>query len=159
MPAPRAFCGSTLPHIGHLMEPDGAEWCNGLEQYETPQAQRDQEIGRSVRALHDWWMEIASQEVERVAPKAVEYGSTDLVDIGKDLGRLIGWENITHEEAAELGIYFYEVGKMARWADAIRRRARVSDDTLHDIGVYVRMAQRVRAVGGWPFGPEGESNA
>ena len=29
----------------------------------------------------------------------------------------------------------------------------VSDDTLGDIGVYVRMAQRVRSHGGWPGVP------
>lgn len=112
------------------------------------------DIDRTTAALRDWWLDVASVEVEKVAPKAVEYGSTDLVDIGKDLARLIKWDKISDEEAAELGIYFYMVGKMARWSDAIQRKARVSDDTLHDIGVYVRMAQRVRAVGGWPFGQD-----
>ena len=42
------------------------------------------------------------------------------------------------------------VGKMARWTDAIRTGRRVSDDTLFDLGIYVRMVHRVRAVGGWP---------
>lgn len=51
---------------------------------------------------------------------------------------------------AELGIWFYLVGKMARWRSAVRRGERVSDDTLHDIGVYARMAQRVRETGRWP---------
>jgi hypothetical protein len=118
----------------------------------------DPEIGiksRPVAALSDWWMEIARQEVERVGPKAVEYGSTDLVEIGRDLSHLAPmWEGKDDEAHAELGIYFYIIGKMARWRDAIQRGERVSDDTLHDIGVYVRMAQRVRAVGGWPFGPD-----
>jgi hypothetical protein len=36
----------------------------------------------------------------------------------------------------------------------VLRGDRPSDDTPYDIGVYVRMAQRVRDVGGWPFGPE-----
>ena len=97
-------------------------------------------------------METARQEVEKVAPKAVEYGSTDLLWIGRTLAFILD-RDVTDEEAVELGIYFYAEGKMARWRDAIKRAARVSDDTLHDTGVYVRMAQRNRAVGGWPFAP------
>ena len=33
---------------------------------------------------------------------------------------------------------------------AIRRGEFVSDDTLFDIGVYVRMVQRMRETGNWP---------
>lgn len=109
-------------------------------------------------AVADWWRDIAEQEIAKVVPKAIEYGSTDLYEIGRALGMVFGWENLSHEEATELGIYFYELGKFARWTDAIRNRRRVSDDTLHDLGVYVRMAQRNRAVGGWPF-PKEEAQA
>jgi hypothetical protein len=105
-------------------------------------------------AIETWWIDLAHEEVEKVVPKAIEYGSTDLYEIGRALGMVFGWENLSHEEATELGIYFYELGKFARWTDAIRNRRRVSDDTLHDMGVYVRMAQRNRAVGGWPFPKE-----
>lgn len=99
--------------------------------------------------LSDWWLGLARDEIARTVPKAIEYGSTDLVDIGRDLADCLG-RRVTDEVAAELGIYFYLRGKLARWRDAIIRGERPSDDTLFDIGVYVRMAQRVRVAGGWP---------
>lgn len=103
--------------------------------------------------LIDWWMDTASSEVELTVPKAIEYGSTDLIDIGLMLGRTMK-RAISEEEAAELGVFFYLIGKIARWQSAIQRGERPSDDTLLDIGVYVRMAQRIRHSGGWP-GVEG----
>lgn len=99
--------------------------------------------------LADWWMSKAEDEVRRTVPKAVEYGATDLSDIGHDLAKCMGRE-VNDEEAAELGVFFYIRGKMSRWVDAVKRGDRVSDDTLFDIGVYVRMTQRIRDAGGWP---------
>jgi len=99
--------------------------------------------------LRDWWYKVAHDEVLRTVPKAVEYGSTDLLDIGTMLARTLR-RNVTEEEAAELGVFFYLIGKVARWQSAIERGERPSDDTLFDIGVYVRMAQRIRHSGGWP---------
>lgn len=99
--------------------------------------------------LTDWWIELAEQEADKVVPKAVEYGALDLIQIGQDLALAAGRE-VTDEEAAEMGVYFYLRGKLARWTDAIIRHDRPSDDTLHDIGVYVRMAQRIRVKGSWP---------
>lgn len=99
--------------------------------------------------LTEWWLELAREEARRVVPKAVEYGSTDLRDIGVNIARLCG-RTVTDAEAEELGIYFYLEGKFARWRSAIMEGRPVSDDTLHDIGVYVRMAQRVRHSGNWP---------
>lgn len=99
--------------------------------------------------LTTWWVELAAQEADKVVPKAVEYGATDLIDIGHDLARTAG-RDVTDEEASEMGVYFYLRGKLARWTDALIRGDRPSDDTLHDLGVYVRMAQRIREVGSWP---------
>lgn len=106
---------------------------------------------KDIEALTNWWRELAAIEADKVVPKAVEYGSTDLIEIGRTLAFTQHRHNLTEAEQAELGIYFYIVGKIARWSDAVREGRAVSDDTLHDIGVYVRMAQRVRQVGGWPF--------
>lgn len=99
--------------------------------------------------LRDWWLELAEQEAQRVIPKTIEYGATDLIDLGRDLAECAKRE-VTDAQAAELGIYFYLRGKFARWRDAIIRGDQVSDDTLFDIAIYVRMAQRVRSHGGWP---------
>lgn len=107
--------------------------------------------------LEGWWKRQAHEEIERTVPKAVEYGSGDLTEIGRKLVEAgVGGDRLhTVEELNELGLYFYLVGKFARWASAIEEGRRVSDDTLFDIGVYVRMAQRNREVGGWPSGPKG----
>ena len=99
--------------------------------------------------LRQWWFTKANDEIELTVPKAVEYGSTDLIDIGLMLSRTMR-RNVSEEEAAELGVFFYLIGKIARWQSAIERGERPSDDTLLDIGVYVRMAQRIRHSGGWP---------
>jgi hypothetical protein len=100
--------------------------------------------------LRRWWLEMAENEIERTVPKAEEYGATDLVAIGRVLAACMGRRGVTDADATELAIFFYMVGKMARWEDAVRRGDKVSDDTLFDIGVYVRMAQRNRSHGGWP---------
>lgn len=110
---------------------------------------RDERHDRLAEGLRAWWLGLAEQEVKAVAPKAVEYGATDLRDIGRDLAASAGRE-VSDEEATELGIYFYMRGKLSRWTDAVIRGDRPSDDTLHDLGVYVRMAQRTRSHGGWP---------
>lgn len=99
--------------------------------------------------LSNWWLHRANTESEQVVAKAIEYGSRDLVEIGLDLARCMD-RKVTDQEAAELGVYFYLRGKMARWTEAVADGRTVSDDTLKDIGVYVRMAQRIRSHGGWP---------
>ena len=103
--------------------------------------------------LERWWAGIAASEAEKVAPKAYEYGSRDLLDIGHDMARILGvdWDD---RQAAEAGTYFYVRGKLARWTAALERGEDVSMDTLADIGVYVRMAQRIRTHGGWPGSEE-----
>jgi hypothetical protein len=103
--------------------------------------------------LKAWWKERAHLEAEAVIPKAVEYGSNSLMQLGRMVARLQGRE-VDDAEALELGCWVNTVQKVERWTDAVLRGDRPSDDTPYDIGVYVRMAQRVRDVGGWPFGPE-----
>jgi hypothetical protein len=103
--------------------------------------------------LTEWWMGKAEEEVRRTVPKAVEYSSTDLRDIGRDLAECMG-RTVTDQEAMEMGIYFYIRGKLSRWTGALISGRQVSEDTLFDLGVYVRMAQRVRDTGGWPGLPK-----
>lgn len=111
--------------------------------------------------LSAWWTQISETEIKMVVSKAVEYGghgaAIDLIQIGQDLARIAG-RTINDEQAAEYGIYFYVRGKFARWTAAMEEGRPVSDDTLLDIGIYIRMAQRNREVGGWPFGPTPEED-
>jgi len=110
-----------------------------------------------VEEIRQWWLARAESEIDPLIKKAMEYGgdgaALDLIQIGQDLARIAGAPEPSVEEATELGIYFYLRGKMSRWTAAVQDGRRVSNDTLHDIGVYVRMAQRTREVGGWPFAP------
>lgn len=103
--------------------------------------------------LNDWWVETARKEIDDMTAKMVEYGGNgraeDLIQIGQTLALTSG-RKVDDEEATELGIYFYLIGKMARWTAAVVEGDRPSDDTLHDISVYTRMAQRARHSGGWP---------
>lgn len=99
--------------------------------------------------LMDWWMETSRQEAEATVPKVIEYGGTDLMDMGRAVSWITG-QDLSDQEAAEFGVYWYLLGKVARWTAAIRAGRPVSDDTILDIAVYAKMAQRIRAVGGWP---------
>jgi hypothetical protein len=101
--------------------------------------------------LSFWWMSMAENEVGQTVAKAIEYGSTDLIDIGRSMARYAGrGDALTDQEAALLGVFFYLEGKLSRWRSAITRGELPSRDTLLDIGVYARMAQRIMDTGGWP---------
>ncbi len=108
--------------------------------------------------LAAWWRRTAEAEIEQTVAKAVEYGSTDLIDIGRSLARVAGRE-VDDEEAAEMGVFFYLEGKLSRWRSTLERGDRPSLDTLLDIGVYARMAQRIRYAGSWPGTEEEETDA
>lgn len=112
------------------------------------------EIKTTIEMLTDWWVERAQDEVAAVAPKAVEYSAVDLMEYGRTLALVMDRGPISDEEATEIGIWGYLVGKVARWTGAIKEGRRVSDDTIHDIAVYTKMAQRTRDVGGWPHARE-----
>lgn len=115
-----------------------------------------------VDPLGAWWMAKANSEIRPLIAKMQEYGgkgrALDLVEIGRHLsqaGVVMSEDSTSSGEDvertyAELGIYFYLVGKFARWTAAIAEGRQVSDDTLLDIGIYIRMAQRIRETGGWP---------
>ena len=110
----------------------------------------------SAEELAQWWRDQAESEIAQTVGKAVEYGgrgsAVDLLWIGHQLAASMNRE-VDDEEATELGIYFYVLGKVGRWTAAIREGRRVSDDGLFDLAVYTRMVQRVRVAGGWPSGP------
>lgn len=98
--------------------------------------------------LQQWWASVAADDVEPAAIKAKEYGSIDLVIIGRTLREMIGVGAVASDE--EIGILFYTLGKVARAISAISAGARPSDDTWHDITVYSMMVRRVRETGQWP---------
>ena len=77
--------------------------------------------------------------------KHSEYGSYDLYTMGDALSRLPEKRIESDRAAAEMGIMFYILGKVARALSAYKEGRLPSDDTLHDISVYAMMARMTRA--------------
>lgn len=111
------------------------------------------------RDIERWWLDLAHTEINALIPKAIEYGGTgrdgNLIALGRSMVEA-GFpvpkfknEDGENEFYAELAIYFYIQGKLARWGAALKQGNFVSDDTVHDIGIYVKMVQRIRDIGGW----------
>lgn len=107
--------------------------------------------------LRKWWVDTADRDISSSLGKIAEYGGDgpawDLIQTGHMLARVAG-RDLDDPHAAELGILFYLRSKVARWEAAMMSGRRPSDDTLLDIAYYAMMARRVRAVGGWPVGPD-----
>lgn len=99
--------------------------------------------------LKGWWESTSKAELDAIMPKVIEYGSSDLKLMGEALlmtmpqcrGKVL---------PEELAIAFYAFGKAARLMGAYADGVEPSDDTWHDLGVYSRMALRVRFAGEWP---------
>lgn len=122
-----------------------------------PTAASPADPGTSVEALadlRDWWLSTAQADMAMVAPKAVEYGSVELEEMGAALARLMGRSDLSRARRVELACWFYAMGKMQRWTAAVTRGEFVSDDTLTDLGVYTLMVRRAREAGTWPGGPD-----
>ena len=96
-----------------------------------------------------WWLADAREVAEATVPKAVEYGSVELIEAGRTLARLMGRDEVSDQEAAEVQIYQYVMGKMGRWTAALSRGERVSDDTILDLMVYATMVRKIRQTGEW----------
>src|SRR3546814_1306884 len=78
--------------------------------------------------LHQWWVDLATVEADKVVPKAVEYGSHSMTELGHEIAKLSN-RKLTDAEAIELACYFYIKGKMGRWSDAIVAGKPVCNDT------------------------------
>lgn len=122
-----------------------------------PTAASPADPGTSVEALadlRDWWLLTAQADMAMVAPKAVEYGSVELEEMGAALARMMGRSDLSAARRVELACWFYAMGKMQRWTAAVTRGEFVSDDTLTDLGVYTLMVRRAREAGTWPGGSD-----
>lgn len=122
----------------------------------TPAPQRAAK-NAAAQSLAEWWRAAAEREIDATVAKATEYSGTlgglpaDLVDFGRQIAFVQRREHdFTDAELAEIGVWAYLQGKLNRWSSALRNGRMVSDDTLLDIGVYVRIAQHIREKGTWP---------
>lgn len=102
---------------------------------------------RQKNKLHNWWVQHATSEADGMIAKLDEYGTGDLHEIGVQLAKLNG-RDVTEQQAYELGVMFYLIGKMQRVITAAHLERDASDDTWHDIAVYAKMvlARRAKAM-------------
>lgn len=100
--------------------------------------------------LKEWWGQKSAEDAILIAQKYQEYGNHALLNTGYELASLMGRQNVSKAEAQELGIYFFMMGKMSRWKNAILNGERVSEDTVQDLTCYAMMARRVHEKDGWP---------
>jgi hypothetical protein len=112
---------------------------------------------RAEKILTHEWARLNQEEVQKVVPKAIEYGSGDLKLMGYALKMLLNSPRArsrdwTEPEMQEMASAFYILGKIARMFSAYERGAMPADDQPHDIGVYTRMIQILRRTGAWPPG-------
>jgi hypothetical protein len=112
----------------------------------------------------DWWTRVSEQDALAATAKSTEYGGSgaaiDLVWLGQQLVEMgqaaaegtADWtaRDVPTQQATELGIFFYLLGKIGRWKAAILEGRPVSDDTIKDIHTYAMMARYNREHGSWP---------
>ena len=115
----------------------------------------DHDDRRAHLPLEDWWRHVSESDIEKTVPKALAYGSNgeDLISIGRTMAEVSGLgapDDVPDDQFyAELGVFFYLTGKMARAAEAFRTGNLPSADTLFDIRIYSVIWQRVRSSGHW----------
>jgi hypothetical protein len=109
-------------------------------------------------SLSEWWVNHAHQEADRTISKMEEYGAGDLAMIGYSISRIANRKVRDEKQAAELGIVFYAIGKIARVITAVEEGRTPSDDTWFDLAVYAKMVLAIRGdawtIGSRPDTPE-----
>jgi hypothetical protein len=98
--------------------------------------------------LAAWWLQHAKDEIAKLVPKAIAYGSADLKVMGEAMlqlhPKLQGVVN-----GQELAIWFYVLGKVARLVGGYAQGELPDIDSWYDLRIYGGMAEHVREKGGW----------
>lgn len=109
--------------------------------------------------LADWWRALAESDIAKTLPKAQDYSAYDLELIGRSTVEMftaaaehLPWERTGTDPAvyAEIGCWWYLLGKIGRAIGAIREGRLPSDDTCADARIYATMIARIRWAGAWP---------
>jgi len=108
------------------------------------------------RELAEWWLAQCTEEIDKTIPKAEAYSAIDLEIMGAaelaklgEAGDLIPKDR-REAHGMEMAIAFYALGKLSRIIGALSEGRDGGEDSWFDLGVYARMAQRVRETGQWP---------
>lgn len=115
-----------------------------IQEDKTVQDIRDAEnTDEATRQFMEWWQLTSNRDLNAMLPKRVSYGAADLRIIGRAMAELVGKPEMSDEEAVELGIAFYAVGKCARIISGFTTGGDRTD-SWHDLTVYSLMARSVR---------------
>lgn len=117
-------------------------------------AGRAADIEATVAEINDWWLAVATDDAKVTAPKAVEYGASDIGIMGASMQTLFPNSAAMPPEerervGREMAIAFYVLGKVSRLFGAYQQGKIPGDDSWFDICVYGMMARRIRETGRW----------
>jgi hypothetical protein len=115
---------------------------------------RAAQIEATIDSIVKWWEITATNDAKITAPKAAEYGASDLAIMGKAMeGLYPNIDQLPPEEREKIGLEmataFYVLGKAARLFGAYEQGRLPNDDSWFDLTVYSMMARRIRDVGYW----------
>lgn len=99
--------------------------------------------------FRDYLHHLVDELVDNVAPKAREYGNTELAQLGVTLSHVAGQQVDNYNHATQNAVWFYASGKLARWTAAVARQQQPSRDTVYDLLVYCLMWLKVQETGEW----------
>lgn len=101
------------------------------------------------KAFRSYIQDLTAEVTDMVIPKARTYGTTELSQLGATLMNVAGRGSVPERDAMQYAVWFYSVGKMARWTSAARRGEQPTRDTVLDILVYALMWLKVEETGEW----------
>jgi hypothetical protein len=111
----------------------------------------DDELTLLRRELTEWYHRHQGEVVPPTIAKSIEYGGADLRIMGaamRELANGVRWEP-TEQEALEMALGFYLLGKVARMFGAWAKGRSPGSDTPFDTEIYSQMFQKVRETGRW----------
>lgn len=102
----------------------------------------------------EWIVRLVGDELEPMIRKAAEYGGADLEIMGGAMVALIDRSKFDPDTnwtklGIEMGLAFYQLGKISRMFGAWAEGRTPSEDTLYDNMIYSLMLRFVRRFGHW----------
>lgn len=101
------------------------------------------------QAFRSYIQDLTSEVTDMVIPKARTYGTTELSQLGATLMNVAGKGTVPERGSMQYAVWFYSIGKMARWTAAVKRGEQPTRDTVLDILVYALMWLKVEETGEW----------
>lgn len=112
-----------------------------------PEGMTNDQLARA-HHLANWWLAKSKAEIAAMVPKAIRYGSSDLLLMGAAMQLL--FPGLSDKVSGqELGVWFYVLGKVARLLGGYAQGELPDIDSWWDMKVYATMAQHIREFGGW----------